>query len=78
MPGCECGRRLADAATRILHRSGRYFTYHLCACGIEWTTAELSDHELVDPVTGGEVLAVHERLAKFDGSMAELLEALNR
>lgn len=60
---CACGRLLASAETHSLQIHNRHFTYHLCACGVEWTTTELVSFEKDDVVTSGEVLAVHERMA---------------
>lgn len=73
IPRCTCGRRRDVAEVHVVHRGTRYFTYHLCACGKEWTTVERGDHEASDVVTSGEVLGVHEFLLKEDLTMAEML-----
>lgn len=60
---CACGRLLANAETHSLQLHDVHYTYHLCACGVEWTTTEKVAFEKDDVVTSGEVLAVHERMA---------------
>ena len=52
--------------------SDRYL-FHRCACGTEWTEHQ-TDIDQADPVSSDEVIEVHKRLAKFEGSFAELLE----
>jgi hypothetical protein len=46
--------------------------FHRCECGTEWTEHR-TDIDPTDPVTSDEVIEVHRRLAKFEGSIAELL-----
>lgn len=73
IPRCkECRRALDAAETHIVHRGENYTTYHRCECGKEWTTVQISDHAVVDPVTSGEVLRVHE-LMKPDQTLTDLL-----
>ena len=40
---------------------------------MEWTIRH-QDVDPTDPVTSDEVIEVHKQLAKFEGSIAELLE----
>ena len=40
---------------------------------MEWTVHQ-ADVNPQDPVTSDEVIEVHRQLAKFEGSIAELLE----
>jgi hypothetical protein len=47
--------------------------FHRCECGAEWTEHQ-TDIDPTDPVSSDEVIEVHKRLAKFEGSIAELLE----
>jgi hypothetical protein len=47
--------------------------FHRCECGTEWTE-HLTDIDKADPVSSDEVIEVHKRLAKFEGSFAELIE----
>jgi len=47
--------------------------FHRCECGAEWTE-HLNDVDPTDPVSSDEVIEVHKRLAKFEGSIAELIE----
>jgi len=47
--------------------------FHRCECGTEWTEHRM-DVDPTDPVSSDEVLEVHKQLAKFEGSIAELLE----
>ncbi len=69
---CSCGRPQSDAHFVIQRSIDRRFTYYRCECGREWTITEAIDNVL-EPVTANEVIEVHERLAKFEGSFRELL-----
>jgi hypothetical protein len=70
---CACGRRLKDASIYIYRSHGDRYLFHRCECGMEWTVHQ-TDVNPQDPVTSDEVIEVHKRLAKFEGSIAELLE----
>jgi hypothetical protein len=70
---CACGRRLRDAAIYIYRSRTDRFLFHRCECGTEWTERR-TDIDPADPVTSDEVIEVHKRLAKFEGSIAELLQ----
>lgn len=43
---------------------------------MEWTVHQ-HDIDPTDPVTSDEVIEVHKQLAKFEGSIAELLQHQN-
>jgi hypothetical protein len=70
---CPCGRRLQDAAIYTYRSRTDRFLFHRCQCGTEWTEHH-TDIDPMDPVTSDEVIEVHRRLAKFEGSIAELLQ----
>ncbi len=70
---CACGRRLKDASIYIYRSRGARYLFHRCECGMEWTVHQ-ADVNPQDPVSSDEVIEVHKRLAKFEGSIAELLE----
>ena len=70
---CPCGRRLKDAAVYTYRSHTDRFLFHRCDCGTEWTE-HLTDVDPTDPVSSDEVIEVHRRLAKFEGSIAELLQ----
>jgi hypothetical protein len=70
---CTCGRRLKDAAIYTYRSRTDRYLFHRCECGSEWTEHR-TDVDPTDPVSSDEVLEVHSRLAKFEGSIAELLE----
>lgn len=70
---CSCGRRLNDATTYTFRSRTDRFLFHRCECGTEWTEHH-TDIDPTDPVTSDEVIEVHRRLAKFEGSIAELLQ----
>ena len=70
---CTCGRRLKDAAIYTYRSRTDRFLFHRCECGTEWTEHQ-TDIDPQDPVTSDEVIEVHKRLAKFEGSIAELLQ----
>lgn len=70
---CACGRRLKDASVYIYRSHGDRYTFHRCECGMEWTVHH-QDVDPQDPVSSDEVIEVHKQLAKFEGSIAELLQ----
>ena len=70
---CTCGRRLTDASIYIYRSHSDRFLFHRCECGSEWTEHQ-ADVDPTDPVTSDEVIEVHRRLSKFEGSIAELLQ----
>jgi hypothetical protein len=70
---CACGRRLKDAAVYTYRTRTDRFLFHRCECGSEWTE-HLIDVDPTDPVSSDEVIEVHKRLAKFEGSIEELLQ----
>jgi hypothetical protein len=71
---CACGRRLKDAAIYTYRSHRDRFLFHRCQCGSEWTEHQ-ADIDPTDPVTSDEVIEVHRRMAKFDGPLADLLQA---
>lgn len=70
---CVCGRKLEDAAFYIYRSHIDRYIFRRCECGTEWTEHQ-TDIDPTDPVSSDEVIEVHTRLAKFDGSISELLE----
>ncbi len=70
---CVCGRRKKDASVYIYRSHQDRYLFHRCECGTEWTEHR-TDIDPADPVSSDEVIEVHKRLAKFEGSIAELLE----
>ena len=70
---CACGRRLKDATIYTYRSHTDRFLFHRCVCGTEWTERH-TDIDPTDPVTSDEVIEVHRRLAKFEGSIADLLQ----
>jgi hypothetical protein len=70
---CACGRRLKDASFYLYRSHSDCYVFHRCECGTEWTEHQ-TDIDLAEPVSSDEVIEVHKRLAKFEGSIAELLE----
>jgi hypothetical protein len=69
---CKCGQTIADASVYSYNsKSDRFFCF-VCACGFEWTERQ----QLIDraaSVSSDEVIVVHALLAKFEGSLPELL-----
>jgi hypothetical protein len=70
---CACGRRLKDASVYVYRSNTDRYLFHRCECGAEWTEHQ-TDIDPRDPVSSDEVIEVHKQLAKFEGSIAELLE----
>ena len=69
---CDCGRALADASTNVYRSIKGRFIFHRCECGTEWTEHQASV-DRSQPISSDEVLEVHERLARFDGPINQLL-----
>ena len=69
---CTCGRSLTEAAVTTYRSQAALFTFHRCECGLEWTERTVGV-DRSEPVTTDEVIEVHERLARFEGPLAELL-----
>ncbi len=69
---CVCGRKLKDASSYVYRSSAERYVFHRCECGVEWTEHH-RDINPTDPVSSDEVIEVHKRLAKFEGSIADLL-----
>jgi hypothetical protein len=73
---CVCGRELTAASTYFYRSLHACLVFHRCACGVEWTEHH-AGIGATDPVSSDEVIEVHLRLAKFEGSMSELLQHLS-
>jgi len=69
---CDCGRPIAEAAVSLYRSHAAGYVFHRGECGAEWTE-RLEGFDPSEPVTGDEGLAVHEQLAEFKGSLAELI-----
>jgi hypothetical protein len=69
---CTCGRSLTEAAVSTYRSHAALFTFHRCECGLEWTE-RANEVDRSAPVTTDEVIEVHERMARFEGPLAELL-----
>jgi hypothetical protein len=69
---CSCGRWLAAAASYSYRSGTDRYLFHRCDCGHEWTEHE-SHIDLTEPVSSDEVIAVHVRMANFDGPIGDLL-----
>jgi len=71
-PSCSCGRSRSEASVSSFHSQASLFTFHRCECGLEWTEHAVSV-DRSQPVTTDEVIEVHERMARFEGPLSELL-----
>ena len=69
---CVCGRRIKDAAVYVYRSHTDRYLFNRCECGAEWTVHTI-DVDPAEPVSSDEVIEVHKRLAKFEGSIEELL-----
>ena len=72
---CVCGRKLEDAEVHVYRSHTDRCLFYRCECGAEWTEHQI-DIDPTDPVSSDEVIEVHTRLAKFEGSIYELLQQL--
>ena len=70
---CVCGRELRDASVCVYRSHNECLVFHRCECGVEWTDHH-TDIDPTDPVSSDEVIEVHTRLAKFEGSIADLFQ----
>jgi len=70
---CVCGREFDDAVVYFYRSRTDRCLFHRCECGVEWTEHQ-TDIDPADPVSSDEVIEVHTRLAKFEGSISELLQ----
>ena len=70
---CACGRRKKEASVYTYRSHTDRYLFHRCECDTEWTE-HLTDIDMTDPVSSDEVIEVHRCLAKFEGSIAELIE----
>ena len=65
---------MKDAAIYTYRSRTDRFLFHRCECGTELTEHQ-TDVDPSDPVSSDEVIEVHKGLAKFEGSIADLLQA---
>ena len=70
---CACGRRLQEASVYLYRSHTDRYLFHRCDCGTEWTEHQ-TDIDPTEPVSSDEVIEVHKQLAKFEGSIADLLQ----
>ncbi len=69
---CACGRRRDAAATYVHQSNVATYVYRRCECGAEWTESRpMVDRR--EPVSTDEVLEVHTSLARFEGSLRDLV-----
>jgi hypothetical protein len=69
---CKCGRAISDASVHSYNSKGDRYFYFVCACGFEWTERQ-QPIDRAASVTSDEVIVVHALLARFEGSLPELL-----
>jgi hypothetical protein len=70
---CKCGRPRDGVSSYTYRSHADRYVFYRCECGSEWTD-HLTDVDPTDPVSSDEVIEVHKRLAKFEGSIADLIE----
>ncbi len=70
---CRCGRELRAAAVATYRSHENRFVFHRCECGLEWTE-QFSDVDRSSPISGDELLAVHQVLLSYEGSLPDLLQ----
>lgn len=70
---CTCGRSVTEAAVSTYRSHSVLFTFHRCECGLEWTE-RFSDVDRNEPISGDELLAVHQVLLSYEGSLPDLLQ----
>ncbi len=71
-PVCVCGRSRVAAAAAIYRSQSGVFTFRRCACGREWTERS-EGFDPSAPISGDEVIEVHQALRRFKGPLSELL-----
>lgn len=70
---CRCGRELNAVAVNVYRSQGSRYVFHRCECGLEWTE-QFEDVDRSEPITGDELLTVHEVLRAYEGSLPDLLQ----
>ena len=70
---CRCGRELKAAAVNVYRSHESRFVFHRCECGLEWTE-QFKDVDRSEPITGDELLTVHEVLVAYEGTLPGLLQ----
>lgn len=69
---CACGRSRGEATAATYRSHAAVFTFRRCACGREWTERR----DAIDPsspISGDEVIEVHQFLRRFKGPISDLL-----
>lgn len=69
---CACGRPRSEARITVYRSLAARFEFHRCPCGDEWTV-EQGTADRSQPISSDEVLEVHLRLHRFEGTLTELL-----
>jgi hypothetical protein len=69
---CACGRSRLEASVNTYRSHTDRYIFHRCECGAEWTD-HVTDVDPSAPVSSDEIIEVHRRLARFEGSIAELI-----
>jgi hypothetical protein len=70
---CGCGRSRQQAVSSLYRASAAVFVFHRCLCGLEWTEQRPAV-DAREPVSDDELIEVHVQLARFEGSIAELIQ----
>lgn len=70
---CRCGRELKAAAVNTYRSNRSRYVFHRCECGHEWTE-QFQDVDRSEPITGDELLTVHELLVGYEGPLPGLLQ----
>ncbi len=71
-PACACGRTRSQAAASVYRSHTAVFVFRRCECGREWTERR-EGIDRSSPVSGDEVIEVHQLLRRFKGPITEML-----
>jgi len=70
---CRCGRELTTATANVYHSHLNRYVFHRCECGLEWTE-RFEEVDRSEPISGDELLAVHQVLLGYEGRVPDLLQ----
>jgi hypothetical protein len=71
-PACACGRSRSEAVAMTYRSQSALFTFVRCECGREWTERR-DGFDPAAPISGDEVIEVHQLLRRFRGPISEML-----
>ncbi len=72
LAACAGGRSRSEASSAVYRSQTAVFTFRRCQCGREWTERR-DGFDPSQPISGDEVIEVHQLLRRFRGPLSEML-----